>query len=330
MKKLIIAVVALCVAASTASAQVTGDAGKKWAEGVSADDQKIASDLFKEGNALLRDANYNDALVKYQDAVAHWKHPAIYFNMVLALLAVGDAMEIYDALQGAMKYGIDGLGGSKEEYESAQTYLKLVEQQLIHITVKCEEDGAKVFVDGKATADCPGDKEILLKAGEHTFAVSKEGFETTTVDKVYPGGQTETVDLKIYRLSDLTRYKRKFAPWVSYAVIGGGVAIAGVGGLLHASASSDIKSFDAAVEQCGGCVPSSDLTSKRDGASTKQTIGFVGYGVGAAAVVAGVTLMILNRPQPYRIDAESQEPKGVVVVPVVDRKGVGVAASLHF
>jgi len=327
MKKLFL-VLAILVTTSSAYAQPSSDAGKPWASGVSPEDQKIASDLFKEGNALLRDANYNDALVKYDDAVAHWKHPAIYFNMVLALLAVGDATQIYDALQGAMKYGEEGLG-SKEEYESAQTYLKLVEQQLIHITVTCDEPGAKAFADGKNVVDCPGKKEVLLKAGEHTFAASKTGYETTTVDKVYPGGQTETIDLKLFKLDELTRYKRKFSPLVSYAVIGAGVIAAGLGGLEFASGQTDITDFDSAINKCGGCVPTQSQLDQRDGASGKQTIGVIGFAVGGAAIAAGVTLLIIDRPKAYRVDQESRD-KGVAVVPVIDRKGVGVAASLHF
>jgi len=67
MKKLFL-VLAILVTTSSAYAQPSSDAGKPWASGVSPEDQKIASDLFKEGNALLRDANYNDALDAAQAA----------------------------------------------------------------------------------------------------------------------------------------------------------------------------------------------------------------------------------------------------------------------
>ena len=345
MRRLRSPIAALCAVAllAPAVARADGDApqpdagnnaptDKKqppWAVGVSAEDQKIASQLFKEGNGFLRDSNYNDALAKYREAIKHWDHPAIYYNMALALLNVGEATEIYASLQHATKWGVEGLG--KEQFDAAQTYLKLVEQQIVHITVSCTEPGAEVFVDGKKTLSCPGKSDpLVLKAGEHSFAATKAGFETTTVDKVYPGGQTEQIDLKLYRVEELTKYRRKFAPWLTYTVIGAGVVVAGIGGLIDASASSDMKSFDKAIADCGGCKPSSDLLSKRDGAKTKQVIGFIGYGIGAAAVAAGVAMVIINRPQPYRVDSESREPKGIAVVPVIDSHGVGVSASLHF
>jgi hypothetical protein len=304
----------------------TESSKKKWAEGVSPEEQKIANDLFKEGNALVRDSNYNDGIAKYREAVSHWDHPAIHYNIVLALLNNGDALEIYASLQEAMKWGVEGLG--EEKYEAAQTYLKLVEQQLVHIKLKCEQDGAKIVVDGKTVGKCPTESDQLLRAGEHTFAMSLEGYETTTVDKIYPGGQSEQIDLKIYRLDELTKYHRKFQPWLPWAVGGAGLAVVGIGGLLHASAGSDYKSFDAQIVDCGGCAPTQSQLDLRDGAGTKQVAAFVAYGVGTAAVVAGVTLMIMNRPQPYRVDMESSE--GMAVVPTVSKDGVGVSASLHF
>jgi hypothetical protein len=78
------------------------------------------------------------------------------------------------------------------------------------------------------------------------------------------------------------------------------------------------------------CPVTPEAQSLRDGGDTKQTAAGVMYVVGGAAVITGVTLMLLNRPRPYRIDRESSEPTGVTVVPVVSPDGAGVSAAFRF
>jgi hypothetical protein len=312
----------------------SGDDEKPWAKGVSPDDQKAANDLFKEGNALVRDSFFVQAVEKYQEAVAHWDHPAIHYNLAIALINLDRPLELYDSLQKALAYGTAAL--DEEKIELAERYRKLVEQQLIWIDVSCTESGAKVYVDGKELFTGPGHQEQLLRAGEHTFSATKSGFETAAVTRIFPGADHEKVALKLYRPEDLTGYKRKFSPWLPWAVTGAGVVVAGIGGILHASAASDFADFDAWAKQCENethmaCPVTSEKQSLRDGANTKQTMAVIGYSVGAAAVVTGLTLVLINRPHPYRLDAEDLDGHdGVSVVPLVTPGGGGISASLHF
>ena len=306
---------------------------KPWQKGVSPEDQKIANGLFKEGNALLRDSFFVKAVEKYREAVSHWDHPAIHYNLAIALINLDQPIEVYTSLDKAMQHGTLAL--DQEKLDLGERYKKLVEAQLVWVTVSCTEQGAKVAVDGKETLTCPGSEERLMRAGEHSFTATKPGFETTAVTRTYTGGTKETVALKMYRPEDLTGYERRFPAWLPWTVTGAGVLVAGIGGILHASAISDYDEFDAWAQQCEeesqmACAVTPEAQSLRDGGDTKQSVAGVMYAVGGVAVAAGLTLVLLNRPRPYRIDKESSEPTGVTVVPVVTSDGGGISAAFRF
>lgn len=309
------------------------DVEKPWTKGVSPEDQRAANGLFKEGNALLRDSFFVKAVEKYREAVSHWDHPAIHYNLAIALINLDQPIEVYTSLDKAMSYGTLAL--DQEKLELGERYKKLVEAQLVWVTVSCTEAEARVSIDGREALTCPGSGEHLLRAGEHTITAVKPGFETTTVARVFAGGTKETVALKLYRPEDLTGYERKFPSWLPWTVTAAGVVVAGVGGLLHTSAIGSYDDFDAWAQQCEedtqmACAVTPEAQSLRDSGDTKQSVAGVMYVIGGAAVVTGLTLVLLNRPRPYRLDRESSEPEGVTVVPVVSPDGGGISAAFRF
>lgn len=339
LRSAIAAVAALSFVTSTVAAQPApdeqpaADAAKPWARGVSDEDQKQANALFKEGNALMRDSFFVQAVEKYRAAVGHWDHPAIHFNLAIALINLDQPLELHASLEKALAYGNQAL--DDEKLELAERYKKLVEQQLSRVTISCTEPGAQVYVDGKEAFSCPGQEERLMRAGEHTFSASKPGFEAASVTRVLPGGAPETVALKLYRPEELTRYERHVAPWVPWAITGGGLALVGIGGLFHASASGKVRDFDQWVADCerdtgSACAIDAEAQALKDAGESRQRLAQISYGIGAAAVVTGVVFVMINRPRPYRIDAEQAEPRGVVIQPVLGRDEVGVSAALRF
>lgn len=306
---------------------------KPWQKGVSPEDQKIANGLFKEGNALLRDSFFVKAVEKYREAVSHWDHPAIHYNLAVALINLDQPIEVYTSLEKAMQYGTLAL--DQEKLDLGERYKKLVEAQLVWVTVSCTEPDARVTIDGKEALICPGSEEKLMRAGEHSFTATKPGFETTAETRTFAGGTKETVALRLWRPEDLTGYERRFPAWLPWTVTGAGVLLAGIGGVLHSAAISDYDEFDAWAQQCEeetqmGCPLTPEARSLRDGGDTKQSVAGVMYVAGGVAVAAGLTLVLLNRPRPFRIDRESSEPTGVTVVPVVSSDGAGISAAFRF
>ncbi|MCE9576282.1 MAG: hypothetical protein K8W52_24245 [Deltaproteobacteria bacterium] len=309
---------------------------RPWAKGVSAEEQQKALVLFGQANSFLRDAIFPRAAEKYREALDHWKHPAIYYNLALALVNLNQPVEMYQALEKAMAYGAAPL--DEDKFQRAKGYKILVEGQLAKVELTCDTPGAEVFLDGKSVIKAPGKYDALIVIGEHTVLAKGEGYAPTQLVQKMGPKETMRLNLKLFTDAELTRYKRKMPTWVPYTVMGGGALVGVLSAVLHANASSDFKNYDTAIANCAtgdashGCSTAGTLESKKASAETKQTMAFVGYSVAGVALATGITLMVINRPSAYRIDpfAEVNEPGKVSIVPVIGPDGGGVSAFFRF
>jgi hypothetical protein len=305
---------------------------RPWARAVSIEEQKIATELFREGNALLKESLFVGAAEKYREALRHWDHPGIHYNLALALLNLDQPVEVFNQLEVAMKYGHAPLDADK--YEHAGRYKALIEKQLSRVVVSCGEPGAAVTIDGRPLFTAPGRWEGLVRVGQHTVVATKTGFVTTQKEPMLPAGQKTTVELKLYTADDLTHYKRRWHNAFPWTVFAAGIVVAGAGGLMHWQASEKFKSFDSGVGACssinplGGCIPDDGLVSEKSTGEGLQAGAFAMYAIGGAAVVAGAVLVYLNRAKPYRINPESSNK--VAVTPLLGPGVGGAVATFHF
>lgn len=285
---------------------------RPWAAGVAIEDQKFALEKFRQGNLQLNDGLFANAATLYREALTHWNHPAINYNLALALLNLDHPIEVYDSLEKAIKYGPAPL--EKDKFEHAKEYMLLVKQQIAEIDVSCAKAGAKVSVDGKEVftvkAGEPGRYRGRVRVGKHTFVAEKPGYNAQ-VDAPFIGpGEPFRIELTLYTAEELTRYRRKWQKtWLPYAVVGGGLAVGMIGGVMSLSAKSSYEEFDTEVARCneasmsGGCTDAS-VMSIRDSGDTKKTLGYVGYGVAGAAIVTGLVMAYMNRNESYQITAD--------------------------
>jgi hypothetical protein len=289
---------------------------RPWAEGVSDEEQVTALKLFRDGNDLLNDSLFVKAVEKYREAISHWDHPAIHYNLALALLN----------LEKAMEYGVAPL--DEDKYERANSYFLLVQKQLATVDIRCDVPGAKVSMDGRVLFEAPGRHKEVVRIGEHNIVASAPGYITTNETRNIGPSETLTLDVKMFTPEDMTRYKRKWKRWQPWAVVGGGAVVAAIGGILHLSAKGGFNDFDSGIEACGGCVPDGSLADTKSSAETKQAIAMVGYALGTATMAAGLVLVYLNRPQSYRIDVK--EKSSVAITPLIGRDTQGVSATFSF
>jgi hypothetical protein len=302
------------------------DSGDRpWAAGVSAEDQRTALGLFSEGNGFLRDSLFLNAVGKYREAISHWDHPAIHYNLALALLNLDQPIEVYQSLQRAIAYGAAPL--DEDKLKHASSYMRLVEQQLAHVEISCQAAGARVMLDGRELFVGPGNWEGIVRVGDHTLMAQKAGYITTTETRTFKPNEKVSIELDVYTAQDLTRYRRRWDTWKPWTVVGAGAAVFVVGGLLHASARSGFQRYDDGIAACGGCVPPPGLVDEKSGAETKQTLAMVSYAAGAAGLVTGLVLVYVNRPQGYRID---EQQRGLAVAPLVTPEVTGVTAAFRF
>lgn len=314
--------------------QKGAESHRPWAAGVSLEQQKAALTKFREGNELLNDGLFARASETYKTALTHWQHPAIHYNLALALMNVDQPIEAFENLQKAIVFGAAPL--EKDKFDHAKEYMLLLEKQIATIEVSCDKPGAKVSVDGKEVFIAPGTFKQRVRIGKHTFVAEKQGY-TTRINAPFIGpGENFRIELKLYTSEELTRYNRRWqATWMPYAVLGAGIAL-GIGGVaMELAADSSYNDYDKAVEACNmnnqGCPTSAEITSLRDSGDSKKTIGYVMYGAAGVAVASGIVLAVLNRPKAYQIRPEDlqeeQSRPGISITPVVSPNMAG--AMVH-
>lgn len=299
---------------------------RPWAEGVTDEEQVQALKLFREANDLLNDSLFVKAVERYRDALSHWDHPAIHYNLALALLNLDQPIQVYDTLQKAMEYGVAPL--DEDKYERANSYFLLVQKQLATVDIRCDIPGAKVSMDGQTLFTAPGRHKAVVRIGEHNIVAQAPGYISTNETHTIGSAETLTLDVKMYTPEEMTRYKRRWKRWQPWAVVGGGAVVAAVGGILHLSAKSGFEDFDKGIEDCGGCVPDGSLADGKSSAETKQAIAMVTYALGGATIAAGLVLVYLNRPKSYRLDEENKS--SVAITPLIGRDTQGISATFSF
>jgi hypothetical protein len=338
---LLVALALVCLRATPAVAQQSelgggGTQERPWAKGVAPDKQSAALALFRDGNLLLKNSLFPRAEEKYLEALKLWDHPAIHYNMALALLNLNKPLALHHHLTQAMRYGEAPLDADK--YERARNFKLLVEQRLSHVDISCDVEGATVMMDGKELFKAPGRYQGFVEPGPHTISATKAGFPLNERRRDLTPGQKLQLPIKLYTDEELTRYTRKWDTWKPWAVLGAGAAVAAGGGLLHLQARDSFASFDAGVLSCGGCIPEQDLASKRSRGDTLQKVAVGTYAAGGGALLTGLVLLYVNRAQPHQMSPDefeqgasaAPEQPAVTVVPLVGGGESGVLATFRF
>ena len=286
---------------------------KPWATGVSDQEQAAALALYREGNAEFEESRYKQALVKYDEAVKHWNHPAIRFNMAVALINLEQPLDAFESLEIAMKYGAAPLG--PEAYAQGITYRKLLDGQLTHLKVTCGEnsDGAKVTLDGRPLLDCKGETTKLLLPGDHQLVASKPGFAPETTSLVLMPGKEQSHTVKLSVLAGKTKMVRRWKasrPWI---VVGVGAGAALVGGALELLSKQKYEDYDNYVNAV--CKPECDTATfdeskapSRTTAKIENIAGVSLLSVGGAVAIAGLVGVYLNMPHAVAEHAPTVTP----------------------
>ncbi|WP_225411536.1 hypothetical protein [Stigmatella hybrida] len=292
-----------------------------WAQNVSPAQQKAAAELLEQGNNLLKDSIFIEAEKKYVEALKHWKHPAIYYNLALALLNLDRPAEVYEYMVASTQYGDAPLG--EERFKHARRYIERVEKENARVSISCAS-GANAALKREEQflpINCERFNR-LLRPGAYTISLTQDGTPVPDAALVLaPGEQVR------YRLGIESR--RRWAAWTPWAVLGSGVAVAVGGRLIHVKARDEFQAFDSGVDACGGCVPDSTLTGIRTRARTLQAVAVGTYAVGGAAVVTGMALLYVNRLQP-QLQLTALEEKALTVVPVAAAGENGLLMSYRF
>jgi hypothetical protein len=323
MRIIAIAIVALV---TSAHAEPT-DAPKPWASGVPEAEQTQALEIYQRGNAQFEEAHYTDALALYREAITHWDHPAIRFNMAVCLVNLDQPLEAHEDIEKALQFGATPLGNAS--YEQGLTYRKLLLAQLATIDVKSKEPHAEVALDGTVLFTAPGEVTKLVIPGNHRIVATKAGFVPTSMPVMLLGGKTFVADVKMTPLEP-SKIVRRWPQWKPWLVLGAGVALAISGGVLYSRAQDNVNNYYARFTQacpngCGGPVqmpvPPS-LSSLWQRAQLEHDLAFPAFAVGGVALAAGLLGIYLD--QPHALE------KPMTVTPVVTSHAAALVLGRSF
>ena len=288
---------------------------KPWADGVPADVQVKATNLYDEGNNLFAQKDHNGALAKYKEAIALWEHPKIRFNMAVTEIRLDKILDAADDLEKALKWG--DVPFTKDLYQQALDYQQLVQGRVGWIEVEVTDTGSHTFLDGKPFFDGPGKKKLRVLAGEHAVSGEKPNFVASTRKVVGTGNATASEKLKFVPLDQAVVLKYRYRRWIPWTTVGVGLAVglAGAGTYFLGKNQMDQFEADYATQCVNGCEPGltdpshRPLASERDSAELKGKIGLGMMGAGGAIAITGIILAISNRAERVLPNVEVA-PKG--------------------
>lgn len=311
-------------------APVPAAAPKPWANGVSEAAQQAALALFKDGNGDFEESHYVQALAKYREAVKHWDHPAIRFNMAVCLVNLDQPLAAYANLEQALAYEDAPLG--EDLYQQGLTYKKLLLGQLAQVKIVCQEEGAEVALDGKKLFTAPGEASQLIAPGNHQVVATKAGFLPASVPLVLLPGKLTTETVKLLRLKDATKMVRRWKVWKPWTIVGAGVLVGLLGVPVQLQSASDFSTYEREIgDLCPqGCpiseVPG-DVQNVKSRAGIENVVAISLFATGGVTAVVGLVMVFLNSPRGV-LDREKARAPSVTVEPTVGRGGTTLLTVL--
>ena len=266
-----------------------------WPAGGPKESREAVQALVSEGNSLLNQSLFVPAAAKYREALKQCNHPALHYNLALALMNLDQPIEMYEQLTAATRWGPEPI--EKERFTQARNYATLLERQLVRLKVRCDVQGAQVTFDGQPLLSAPGEFEGMVRPGFHSVNATKESLYPNEVRRLMAGGETLSLNLDLKTEEELTEYRRRWPVWKPWVVFAAGAVVALTGGALQYFGAKKVADFDAQLVDCPrGC----DGGPGRDQGVRMQQFAIGAYAAGGAALVTGAVLAIVNREKVFR------------------------------
>ncbi|MGK4002827.1 hypothetical protein WMF31_09425 [Sorangium sp. So ce1036] len=256
---------------------------------------------FAEARALHRRMMLVEARAKYEEALAAWEHPELRLYLGRVLRSIGLPLLAYENLRLALRWGPGALDPEKEQ-EARATIRALMENELAAIEIRCDEPGAAVLLDGKPWFVGPGTERRMVTPGEHIVMVRRDGYSTIVKPILVIAGREASGQLA--RRVDTVVAPPPWPRWIPWAVLGAGAALGAAGGGLMWSGEAD------------------------RGNQGGDDVAIGAFIAGGAIAVTGTVLLLMNRPQAYRIHDRGEVK--VELRPIASLGAGGLSARLVF
>ncbi len=311
------------------SETVPASRSQAWYQGVSAERQARARELYRQAVTLHQELRFVEAIARYELALRDWEHPNIRFALARAVLKTGRALDAWQHLQQVWQWGPDALVGQNRElaHELQQTLLR---EHLAEVEVRCDQFGVEIELNGKPLVRGPGVGRRVVEPGEHVLSASKDGYSSLV--RTILALASKRVEVEVQLSPDLIDKHPRWSPWKPWAVAGAGAVIGLVGVGLRLDG---VRRVDEAVDSISAeCADVCDRRSSRDydRAKLRSDVGLGTIIAGSAVMATGLALVLLNRPRATRSEDRSRAPFEMtpIITPSVSRDGAGVSLQIRF
>jgi hypothetical protein len=314
----------------------------------SQDRRAVARGLAQEGAQLYEKGDFQGALEKFKQAHEQFPSPKLFFNLGRALRGLSRDLEALEAFE---RFLAEAKDASPEYQEHAAAQIAELGAKVARVTVGCNRHGAVVMIDGERRGTIPLEKPALIQPGAHQLTLVWEG-ETKSVEFTAAAGQVQSLVLTFdgkkpppdpvvtapksesqvlpQAPTQPARMQLAMLPPAPVVMTSGGrgLRISGiVCGLLGVSSVGTGVYFYFRARSLSDSVASAGTFSPSDNNSGKQaeTMQWVFYSVGGAALTVGTVLYLLGRPS----SAANNHAK-LEASPLLLRGGGGVSARGAF
>lgn len=336
-----------CVELSHEAKGDPGEAISPFSRGVSLEQQREAVELYCKGNGRYLRARYREAESLYQRAIELWSHPLFHHNLSKAKLRlVREPQDIYETSRKATEYGPEYLG--EEIYREAMDSQETIKREIAWVVILCDEPETRVVFDGRVlpARDAEGRPqhrwEFAKRPGDYRVRAEKVKRDPGTewvpdIQELTAVQAEETVVTLVPRQRFVERPRPPVFLWTT---VGLGVASLVAGGVSYRKADRKFRDYDVRFALEGACPEGcqegtgahSTLQPRKDSAERWRLGAGIGIGLGAALLVTGTALLMVNGEQVRYSPALSMTDSATAqIMPVVGTDGqVGVTAAVRF
>jgi hypothetical protein len=285
-------------------------------EPAEASDVQKAKELFGWAQKLYKQARYQEAIAKFEEAYAVRPHPVIFFNIGKCYEQLGETAKAMRAYKDYLRLAPDAPDKETVTDAIANLERRLKEKGVQQLMVYADPQTASINVDGKDLGSSPASVE--LQAGNHKLTVKADGYETVerslvmsvqhsteitinlrpkqaeqptppVAEKTPPADAPKQVDL-VPPPPPPTVVEQPKKGGRLFTYVAGGVAVVGLGaavtfGLLSNGNLSTLKGSVHSQMMADGYISS---------AKTDAMVANISYGVAGAALAAAVVLFFLE------------------------------------
>ena len=274
-----------------------------------------ARDHFTRGSGFLEQERFAEALDEFLAAYRSHANYKVLYNIGHAYVRLGRSVE---AIATFRRYLDEGGSDLPEMYRvDVQADIEKEMTRVAEITLVVIPDGSTVFVDGREQGPSPRSAPLRVDAGEHTITASREGYITNHVSVKVEGQERVALDLVLTPVSlppsapaPATAETRaagpaglgprpsrqdepSATPYRQWALAAGAVGVAGVA--VGAVAGAVVLDKKATIDaQCVDVNCSPEGLHAADAAQVAGLVSSIGFGVGAAGLVAGGILLLIS------------------------------------